>query len=188
MELFRPKIKTFFYENSLRFFITVFSSFFIFTPDFYHCFSVVFSDDCIFSCHRLSLLWLLFCCFFASYFAFALLHRECYGFSAAYLTLRRFLLYISSPRFPQYRECCEFERTFFYAGRFFTLHSFLTFGTTAFIKTSLRVGSSSLKVVRPPAEVVRPPAEVRKTDPAHLFVWIIQYWAKGTSWWVVFMR
>ena len=69
---------------------------------------------------------------------------------------------------------------------FFTLHSFPTFGATlaapttqlhqpAFIKTSLATSSSALKVPRPPTEV-------RNRDPAHLFVWITQYSAKGISW------
>ena len=177
MELLDPKQKLFITRTPCDF-SSLFSQVFSFLPQI---FTIVFRLFLLMiAFHRLSLFWLLFCRFFARYFAFVLLHRECYGFSVAYLTLRRFLLYIPSPHLPQYRECCEFERTFFYARRFFTLHSFPTFGTTAFIKTSLRVGSSSLKVVRPLAEV-------RKTDPAHLFVWIIQYWAKGTSLWVVFM-
>ena len=69
---------------------------------------------------------------------------------------------------------------------FFTLHSFPTYGATlaapttqlhqpAFIKTSLATSSSALKVPRPPTEV-------RNRDPAHLFVWITQYSAKGISW------
>ena len=36
-----------------------FSGFFI----FHHCFLAAFIADCIFSCHQLSLPWLIFCCF-----------------------------------------------------------------------------------------------------------------------------
>ena len=54
-------------------------------------------------------------------------------------------------------------RELFYSQALFTLHSFLTFGTTCFYQGFPGAGSSSLKVAGPPTEV-------RNTDPAHLSV------------------
>ena len=59
--------------------------------------------------HKLYLTWMFF---FARYFVFVLLYRECYEFERALFTLRRFLLYTSFPHLPQYRECYGFERAF----------------------------------------------------------------------------
>ena len=55
----------------------------------------------------------------------------------------------------------------FYSDAFFTLHSFLTFGTTCLYQVFPRADSSALKVARFPTDV-------RNTDPVHLFVWITQ--------------
>ena len=51
----------------------------------------------VFSFHQLCLPWL----FFVRYFAFALLHRECYGLERAVFTLRRFLPYSLSQHLAQ---------------------------------------------------------------------------------------
>ena len=95
---------------------------------------------------------LLPCLFFVMYFVFVLLYCECYGFG----------------------------RAFFYSQAIFTLHSFLTFGSTCFYQGFLGAGSSTLKIAGPPTEV-------RNTDPAHLFIWITQCSAKGISGLVLFM-
>ena len=55
----------------------------------------------------------------------------------------------------------------FYSDAFFTLHSFLTFGTTCLYQVFPRADSSALKVAGFPTDV-------RNTDPVHLFVWITQ--------------
>ena len=91
---------------------------------------------------------LLPCLFFVMYFVFVLLYCECYGFG----------------------------RAFFYSQAIFTLHFFLTFGSTCFYQGFLGAGSSTLKI-----------AGVRNTDPAHLFIWITQCSAKGISGLVLFM-
>ena len=64
--------------------------------------------------------------------------------------------------------CCTSTATnlgehFLLSGTFFTLHSFLTFGTTCFYQGFPGGSSSSLKIAGPPSEF-------RNTDPAHLFV------------------
>ena len=88
---------------------------------------------------------------FVRYFSFVLLlHCKCYGFERAFFTVRRFLPYTPSQHLAQ----------------------------PAFIKASLGVGSSSLKVARPPTEVWN-------TDLANLYVWITQCSAKGINWWVL---
>ena len=67
-----------------------------------------------------------------------------------------------------YCECYGFERAFF------TLRSFFSYTSSCFYQGFPGAGSSALKVAGSPTEV-------RKTDPAHLFVWITQYSAKGIS-------
>ena len=62
--------------------------------------------------------------------------------------------------------------SFFYSKAFFTLHSFRTFGTTCFYQGIPGAGNSAMNIAGLPTEV-------RKTDPAHLFVWITQCSAKG---------
>ena len=62
-----------------------------------------------------------------------------------------------------YLDRYRFGRAFFTFRHFFTVHSFLTFGTTCFYQGFPGGSSSSLKIAGPPSEF-------RNTDRAHLFV------------------
>ena len=106
MELSSPMITTPVFLGELcRVFHHCFFRCFHFSPLIFATgFSGVFIVDCIFSCHQLSLPSLLFCCFFGQVLRFCVVYRECYGFERAFFTLKRF----------------------------FTVHSFPTFGTICF--------------------------------------------------------
>ena len=64
----------------------------------------------------------------------------------------------------------------------FTLHSFPTFGATLAAPTTQLHQPASLAASSSALKITGPPTDVQNRDPAHLFVWITQYSAKGISW------
>ena len=114
-------------------------------------------------------------CFFVRYFVFVLLCCKCYRFETAFVTLRRFLSYTSSPHLLQYWGCYGSDRAFFILRCFLPYTRLQHLAQSAFIKASLGAGSSSLKVTGSPTEV-------QNTDPIHLLVYITQCSVKIISW------
>ena len=164
-----------------------------FITDFQHCFLgvLIIFIGCIFSCHPLSLPWLLFCCFFIRYFVFVLVYCKCYGFERAFSALRSFFILQSLKTFTKAAPALWIWESFFSLSLVFYLLPFTFFhslGTLATVPPMLRIREIlhqlafikvSLGSNRFLLKVAGYSTEVRNTDPAHLLVWITQCSAKN---------
>ena len=107
---------------------------------------------------------------------FGCFHCWLHWFTSLFLLCHDFFL--SGTSFLSCYTMKATDLTVFYSQSFFTLHSFPTFGVismTCFYQDFPGHKQFCFEGYR------RPPTEVRNRNPAHLFVWITQYSAKGIS-------